>query len=86
MSHKRPQEDSTKGRPSEAFTPDQDKRRRVANLFVNDGSVVQEVMKLQSVQHLLEPVLEPLIRRVVKEEVEVALRKHLNNMKRYKFN
>ncbi|XP_022736581.1 calmodulin-binding protein 60 A-like isoform X2 [Durio zibethinus] len=39
-------------------------------------------MKLQSVQHLLEPVLEPLIRRVVKEEVEVALRKHFNNMKR----
>ncbi|KAB2089617.1 hypothetical protein ERO13_A03G061900v2 [Gossypium hirsutum] len=78
MSHKRPQEDSTKGRPSEAFTPDQDKRRRVPTL----RNVVQEVMKLQSVQHLLEPVLEPLIRRVVKEEVEVALRKHLNNMKR----
>ncbi|MBA0678444.1 hypothetical protein Goari_019790, partial [Gossypium aridum] len=111
MSHKRPQEDSTKGRPSEAFTPDQDKRRRVPTL----RNVVQEVMKLQSVQHLLEPVLEPLIRRVtvvarssagaefrvmtqgicellwikiilddlkVKEEVEVAFRKHLNNMKR----
>lgn len=29
------------------------------------SSVVQEVMKIQSVQHLLEPVLEPLIRRVV---------------------
>ncbi|KAG8496601.1 hypothetical protein CXB51_007744 [Gossypium anomalum] len=78
MSHKRPQEDSPKGRPSEAFTPDQDKRRRVPTL----RNVVQEVMKLQSVQYLLEPVLEPLIRRVVKEEVEVALRKHLNNMKR----
>ncbi|MBA0744639.1 hypothetical protein Gogos_007254 [Gossypium gossypioides] len=85
MSQKRPQEDG-KARPSEGNSPDQDKRRRAANLFVNYASVVQEVMKLQSVQHLLEPVLEPLIRRVVKEEVELALRKHLNNMKRYEFN
>ncbi|KAK8690510.1 hypothetical protein V6N13_074042 [Hibiscus sabdariffa] len=77
MSQKRPQEDG-KARPSEGFSPDQDKRRRVPTL----RNVVQEVMKLQSVQHLLEPVLEPLIRRVVKEEVEMALRKHLNNMKR----
>lgn len=37
---------------------------------------------MQSVQNLLEPVLEPLIRRVVKEEVELALRKHLNNIRR----
>jgi len=36
---------------------------------------------MQSVHHLLEPILEPLIRRVVKEEVELALRKHLNSMK-----
>ncbi|XWS37389.1 hypothetical protein CRYUN_Cryun19dG0038800 [Craigia yunnanensis] len=77
MSQKRPQEDG-KARPSEMNNPDQDKRRRVPTL----RNVVQEVMKLQSVQHLLEPVLEPLIRRVVKEEVEVALRKHLNSMKR----
>ncbi|XP_039025464.1 calmodulin-binding protein 60 A-like [Hibiscus syriacus] len=77
MSQKRPQEDG-KARPSEAFSPDQDKRRRVPTL----RNVVQEVMKLQSVQHLLEPVLEPLIRRVVREEVEAALRKNLNNMKR----
>ncbi|KAM7273599.1 hypothetical protein ACFE04_028263 [Oxalis oulophora] len=39
-------------------------------------------MKIQSLQNLLEPVLEPLIRRVVREEVELALRKHLNNFKR----
>ncbi|XP_022727257.1 calmodulin-binding protein 60 A-like isoform X2 [Durio zibethinus] len=77
MSQKRPQEDG-KARPSEGNSPDQDKRRRVPTL----RNVVQEVMKLQSVQQLLEPVLEPLIRRVVKEEVEMALRKHLNNMKR----
>ncbi|XP_059442349.1 calmodulin-binding protein 60 A isoform X2 [Corylus avellana] len=44
-------------------------------------NVVWEVMKMQSVQNLLEPILEPLIRRVVKEEVELALRKHLNSMK-----
>ncbi|XP_048228768.1 calmodulin-binding protein 60 A isoform X2 [Ricinus communis] len=37
---------------------------------------------MQSFQHLLEPILEPLIRRVVKEEVELALRKHLANIKR----
>ncbi|XP_039026466.1 calmodulin-binding protein 60 A [Hibiscus syriacus] len=77
MAQKRPQEDG-KGRPSEAFSPDQDKKRRVPAL----RNVVQEGMKLQPVQHLLETVLEPLIRRVVKEEVEVALRKHLNNLKR----
>ncbi|OMP10733.1 Calmodulin binding protein-like protein [Corchorus olitorius] len=77
MSQKRPQDDG-KARPSEGNSPDQDKRRRVPSL----RNVVQEVMKLQSVQHLLEPVLEPLIRRVVREEVEVALRKHLNSMKR----
>ncbi|XVE57082.1 hypothetical protein DITRI_Ditri04bG0063500 [Diplodiscus trichospermus] len=77
MTQKRPQEDG-KARPTEGNSPDQDKRRRVPTL----RNVVQEVMKLQSVQHLLEPVLEPLIRRVVKEEVEVAFRKHLNNMKR----
>ncbi|XP_062168781.1 calmodulin-binding protein 60 A isoform X2 [Alnus glutinosa] len=44
-------------------------------------NVVLEVIKMQSVQNLLEPILEPLIRRVVKEEVELALRKHLNSMK-----
>ncbi|KAG8638847.1 hypothetical protein MANES_14G069700v8 [Manihot esculenta] len=45
-------------------------------------SVVQEVIKMQSAHHLLEPVLEPLIRRVVKEEIELALKKHLANFKR----
>jgi hypothetical protein len=28
-------------------------------------SVVREVMKLQSVRNLMEPILEPLVRRVV---------------------
>ncbi|CAA7035049.1 unnamed protein product [Microthlaspi erraticum] len=52
----------------------EDKRRRFK-------SVVQEVMRLQTVKHFLEPVLEPLIRKVVKEEVELALGKHLSGIK-----
>ncbi|CAL5198292.1 unnamed protein product [Lathyrus oleraceus] len=44
-------------------------------------SVVREVMKLQSVRNLMEPILEPLVRRVVKEEVELALKKHLNSLR-----
>ncbi|CAD5335644.1 unnamed protein product [Arabidopsis thaliana] len=38
-------------------------------------------MRLQTVKHFLEPVLEPLIRKVVKEEVELALGKHLAGIK-----
>ncbi|XP_023636278.1 calmodulin-binding protein 60 A isoform X2 [Capsella rubella] len=38
-------------------------------------------MRLQTVKHFLEPVLEPLIRKVVKEEVELALGKHLAGFK-----
>lgn len=44
-------------------------------------NVVLEVMKLHSFHNYMEPVLEPLIRRVVKEEVELALKKHLTTMK-----
>ncbi|KAG7535199.1 CALMODULIN-BINDING PROTEIN60 [Arabidopsis thaliana x Arabidopsis arenosa] len=67
MSQKREFEEA-KGGASE------DKRRRFK-------SVVQEVMRLQTVKHFLEPVLEPLIRKVVKEEVELALGKHLAGIK-----
>ncbi|KAF5459855.1 hypothetical protein F2P56_019768 [Juglans regia] len=74
MSHKRHQED-VKARPDGSFP--QDKRRRLPTL----KNVVMEVMRMQSVHHLLEPILEPLIRKVVKEEVDFALRKHLNSMK-----
>ncbi|XP_042018119.1 calmodulin-binding protein 60 A-like [Salvia splendens] len=45
-------------------------------------SVVRDVMSLCKLQHLMEPVLEPLIRRVVKEEVDSALRKYIINTKR----
>ncbi|XP_060204795.1 calmodulin-binding protein 60 A-like isoform X2 [Lycium barbarum] len=41
-----------------------------------------KVMNMHRVQHFMEPVLEPLIRRVVKEEVELALRKYMTTMKR----
>lgn len=75
MSQKRHPEDG-KAR-SDGTTPE-DKRRRVPGF----RNVVLEVMRMRSVQHLLEPILEPLIRRVVKEEVELALRKHLTSMKR----
>ncbi|KAJ4842503.1 hypothetical protein Tsubulata_041104 [Turnera subulata] len=77
MSQKRQPEEG-KGRP-EGNSPEEKRRR------FNLRNVVQEVIKMQSVQnvqHLLEPILEPLIRRVVKEEVELALKKHLASIKR----
>lgn len=74
MSQKR-QADEGKPR-SEGNIPEEKKRR------FDLKNVVQDVIKMQSVQHLLEPILEPLIRRVVKEEVELALKKHLANIKR----
>ncbi|KAH7528512.1 hypothetical protein FEM48_Zijuj05G0080000 [Ziziphus jujuba var. spinosa] len=61
MSQKRHPEDGRAHRP-EGNTPE-DKRRKVP-AFTN---VVLDVMKLHSVQHLLEPILEPLIRKVVSE-------------------
>ncbi|RYR77412.1 hypothetical protein Ahy_A01g001863 isoform A [Arachis hypogaea] len=74
MSLKRRPEDAK--HKSDTSTPD-DKRPRHPP-FAN---VVCELMRIQSVKHLLEPILEPLIRRVVKEEVELALRKHLTSLK-----
>ncbi|XP_078438109.1 calmodulin-binding protein 60 B-like [Wolffia australiana] len=53
------------------------KRRRVPDL----GSVIVEVMKMNALQKLLS-VIEPQLRRVVKEEVEIALAKHLTPMER----
>ncbi|XP_075505022.1 calmodulin-binding protein 60 A-like isoform X1 [Primulina tabacum] len=44
--------------------------------------VVLDALNLHRFQQLTEPVLEPLIRRVVKEEVDLALRKYSTNMKR----
>ncbi|KAA8540860.1 hypothetical protein F0562_024823 [Nyssa sinensis] len=73
MSQKRHQED---GKPRSEGNNSDDKRRRKLPSLRN---VVLEVMRLHNVQH----VLEPLIRRVVKEEVELALRKYLTSMKRH---
>ncbi|KAL5064689.1 hypothetical protein RYX36_026426 [Vicia faba] len=67
---------SLKRGPDDNKSPD-DKRRKPPPFC----SVVREVMKLQSVRNLMEPILEPLVRRVVKEEVELALKKHLNSLK-----
>ncbi|CAN4088247.1 unnamed protein product [Withania somnifera] len=62
----------------DASSSEDKRRRRVPSL----RSVITEVVNMRRVQHFMEPVLEPLIRRVVKEEVEVALRKYMTNMKR----
>ncbi|WOG99508.1 hypothetical protein DCAR_0518861 [Daucus carota subsp. sativus] len=80
MSHKRQQEFD--GRPKteeeEGSTSNDSKRRKVPCF----GNVVLEAMKLQAIQQYMEPVLEPLLRRVVSEEVELALQKHTTDMKR----
>ncbi|XP_059640854.1 calmodulin-binding protein 60 A [Cornus florida] len=74
MSQKRQQED---GKARVEGNGAEDNRRKVPK-FCN---VVREVIKLRKVQDFMEPVLEPLIRKVVKEEVELALRKYLTSMK-----
>lgn len=71
MSQKRQQED---GKTQSEGNGSDDKRRRVPSL----RNVFLEAMKMHSIQH----ILEPLVRKVVKEEVDLALRKHLTSMKR----
>ncbi|XP_021615556.1 calmodulin-binding protein 60 A isoform X3 [Manihot esculenta] len=78
MSQKRHLEPEDPKSRSEVNSPEEKRRR------FDFKNVVQDVIKMQSVQHLLEPVLEPLIRRVIKEEVELALKKHLASIKRGK--
>ncbi|XP_047982475.1 calmodulin-binding protein 60 A-like isoform X1 [Salvia hispanica] len=70
---------SQKRQEPEEGTSFDDRHPRNAKSF---KSVVREVMNLCKLQHLMEPVLEPLIRRVVKEEVDSALRKYIINTKR----
>ncbi|KAG5536815.1 hypothetical protein RHGRI_024295 [Rhododendron griersonianum] len=74
MTQKRQQQDDCRA-PSDG-NRSEDKRRKLPSL----RNVILEVMSLRKVQLCVEPVLEPLIRRVVKEEVESALRKYLSNM------
>ncbi|KAK7291653.1 hypothetical protein RIF29_06966 [Crotalaria pallida] len=75
MSNNKRRSDDAK--PKSDSSSGHDKRRK-APAF---SSVVREVMRLHTVRNLLEPILEPLVRRVVREEVELALRKHLTSMK-----
>ncbi|XP_038878768.1 calmodulin-binding protein 60 A isoform X3 [Benincasa hispida] len=58
--------------PADGDNPD-DKRRKFCF-----RSVVRDALSLQSMQQLLEPV----IRKVVREEVELALRKYITNVPR----
>ncbi|XP_022134822.1 calmodulin-binding protein 60 A isoform X3 [Momordica charantia] len=58
--------------PADGDNPD-DKRRKFSLM-----SVVRDALSLQSMQQLLEPV----IRKVVREEVELALRKYVTNVQR----
>ncbi|XP_049366286.1 calmodulin-binding protein 60 A [Solanum verrucosum] len=77
MSMKRQSQDDSKSRLDAGSS--EDKRRRSLPSF---SSVITEVMNMSKVQHFMEPVLEPLIRKVVKEEVELALRKYMTTIKR----
>ncbi|KAF8037145.1 hypothetical protein BT93_B0150 [Corymbia citriodora subsp. variegata] len=69
MSQKRQKEDGD-------HSP-QDKRRRFPTL----RHVIREVIRKQRLE-ILEQILEPLVRRVVKEEIEVALANHFTAMRR----
>ncbi|KAL8057145.1 hypothetical protein ABFX02_04G165700 [Erythranthe guttata] len=71
MSQKRQQQDDG--------TSLDDKRLRKSHSF---RSVVLDVMNLLRMQNLMNPLLEPLLRRVVREEVDSALRKYIISMKR----
>ncbi|CAH9069600.1 unnamed protein product [Cuscuta epithymum] len=76
MSQKRQPEEAHKPSPDGEY-PDDKRRRKIPSL----KSVVLEVMNMQKMQTFMEPVLEPLIRRVVKEEVDCALRKYITSLK-----
>ncbi|KAK9119618.1 hypothetical protein Scep_017711 [Stephania cephalantha] len=67
---------SQKRRPEEGNGSSDEKRPRVPAL----RSVIWEVMKRNGIQNFFSG-LEPLLRKVVKEEVEVALRNHLTSIK-----
>nr|GMC56284.1 calmodulin-binding protein 60 A-like isoform X1 [Ipomoea batatas] len=77
MSQKRQPEEDYKPLPDGGLSDDK-RRRKIPSL----KSVVLEVMNMRKMQTFMEPVLEPLIRRVVKEEVDIALRKYMTSLKR----
>ncbi|KAM0035061.1 putative CALMODULIN-BINDING PROTEIN60 [Helianthus debilis subsp. tardiflorus] len=86
MSQKRQKQDDTRVSSQDEHEHEQEDNssssdagaRRKRPSFRN---AVLEVMKFCTIHKYVEPVLEPLIRRVVREEVEVALQKHIANMK-----
>ncbi|KAG8379017.1 hypothetical protein BUALT_Bualt07G0044500 [Buddleja alternifolia] len=65
-------------KPEEGTSYDDGRPRK----FPSFKSVVLDVMNLRRLQSLMVPVMEPLIRRVVKEEVDSALRRYIISMKR----
>ncbi|KAI4365887.1 hypothetical protein MLD38_021830 [Melastoma candidum] len=65
-------------RQTEDANSSEDKRRRIPSF----QSVVHRVVWTETVRNLLEPILEPLIRKVVKEEVDLALKKYMISVKR----
>ncbi|XP_033511184.1 calmodulin-binding protein 60 A-like [Nicotiana tomentosiformis] len=71
------QQDATP-RPDGSNSSGDKRRRRVPPL----KSVIVEVMNMRKAQSCMAPALEPLLRRVVKEEVELALRKYMTSIKR----
>ncbi|KAL8225950.1 hypothetical protein R6Q57_018507 [Mikania cordata] len=82
MSQKRQKQDDTgvsrpEDEPEYSSPPDAGGRRKRPSF----RNAVLEVMKFCTIHKYVEPFLEPLIRRVVKEEVEVALQKHIAKMK-----
>ncbi|KAK1427600.1 hypothetical protein QVD17_16288 [Tagetes erecta] len=77
MSQKRQKQDDTGASPEQHTSSSSDDRRKRPSF----RNAVLEVMKFCTINKYVEPVLEPLIRRVVREEVEVALQKHIAKMK-----
>ncbi|KAA3456887.1 calmodulin-binding protein 60 A-like isoform X2 [Gossypium australe] len=72
MSHKRPQEDSTKGRPSEAFTPDQDKRRRVPTLRkIKEQTVVARSSAVAEFRVMTQGICELLWIKIILDDLKV---------------
>ncbi|KAJ0890318.1 putative CALMODULIN-BINDING PROTEIN60 [Helianthus annuus] len=76
MSQKKPSPSPPPEQPSSSSSSD-DTRRRKRPSFRN---VVLEVMNFRKFNKYVEPILETLVRKVVKEEVESAMEKHIASM------
>ncbi|XP_031105080.1 calmodulin-binding protein 60 A-like isoform X1 [Ipomoea triloba] len=76
MSQKRQKGDDSKPQ-QDCGTSDDKRRRKIPSL----KSAILQVINLHKVHNYIEPVLEPLIRKVVREEVDLALRKYMTNLR-----